>query len=122
MNQKHPIVIAGPCVAESEELLRKCCEHLLKIQDSLSKKNFPFDFVFKASFDKANRSSIAGYRGPGLEKTMQWFVNLKKQFKGLRILTDIHETVQVEAVAEVCDVLQIPAFLCCQTDLIVAAI
>ncbi len=112
-----PLVIAGPCTAESEELLNAVAEPMVKLSQELG-----FTYIFKASFDKANRTSIDSYRGPGLEKTMGWFQNLKKKYPGLLILTDIHEVQHVKPVAAVCDVLQIPAFLCRQTDLLIAAV
>lgn len=111
-----PVVIAGPCMAESRELLDAVVAPLCKLASELD-----FQLVFKSSFDKANRSSIDGYRGPGLEKAMAWFSDIKSSH-GVSVLTDVHETAQCGAVAEVCDVLQIPAFLCRQTDLLVAAI
>lgn len=114
---ERPVVIAGPCTAESEEILNSVVEPMVRLADELG-----FTYVFKASFDKANRTSIDSYRGPGLEKTMGWFQNLKKRFPGLLILTDIHEVQHVGPVAAVCDVLQIPAFLCRQTDLLIAAV
>ena len=80
-----------------------------------------FDLVFKASFDKANRTSIGSYRGPGLTQTLKWFDTIKSKYPGLPVLTDVHETIQIAEAAEVIDVLQIPAFLCRQTDLLVAA-
>lgn len=112
-----PIVMAGPCVAESYELMKEVCQFMVPLSQELG-----FHFIFKASFDKANRTSIDSYRGPGLEQAMQWFGRLKGEFSGLEVLTDIHETVQVQPVARVCDWLQIPAFLCRQTDLIIAAV
>lgn len=114
--RQNPLVIAGPCVAESYEVLEKTARHLSRLSQDIG-----FDLVFKASFDKANRTSLDGYRGPGIEKCIEWFGKIKKEFK-LKILTDIHETHQAEKVAEVCDYLQIPAFLCRQTDLLLAAI
>ncbi|MBQ5478120.1 MAG: 3-deoxy-8-phosphooctulonate synthase, partial [Bacteroidaceae bacterium] len=83
-------------------------------------KKYGIDIIFKASFDKANRTSISSYRGPGLEKGLQMLADVKKKY-GLRLLTDIHESHQAAPAAEVVDVLQIPAFLCRQTDLLVAA-
>jgi 2-dehydro-3-deoxyphosphooctonate aldolase (KDO 8-P synthase) len=103
-------------MAESRELLDAVVLPLLDLARELD-----FRLVFKSSFDKANRSAIDGYRGPGLEKAMEWFSDIKSRH-GVEILTDVHETVQCPAVAEVCDVLQIPAFLCRQTDLLVAAV
>ncbi len=112
-----PVVIAGPCMAESYELMETVCRHLQQLAIELD-----FQLVFKASFDKANRTSINSYRGPGLELACQWFAQLKDKFPGLQVLTDVHETQQVAPAAEVIDVLQIPAFLCRQTDLVVAAV
>ena len=110
----HPI-IAGPCVIESQELLETVARELTAINRSLGT-----DIIFKASFDKANRTSIHSFRGPGMEKGLQMLQDIKDKF-GLRILTDIHESWQAEEVGIVCDVIQIPAFLCRQTDLLVAA-
>lgn len=110
-----PIFIAGPCVIESEELLDTVAQRLVEINRKLGT-----DIIFKASFDKANRTSIHSFRGPGLEKGLQMLAHIKETYK-LRITTDIHESWQAEAVGEVCDILQIPAFLCRQTDLLVAA-
>lgn len=107
--------IAGPCVIESEELLNTVAERLVDINQRLGTH-----IIFKASFDKANRTSIHSFRGPGLEKGMQMLADIKSRY-GLQILTDIHEAWQAQPVAEVADVLQIPAFLCRQTDLLVAA-
>ncbi len=108
-------IIAGPCVIESAELLNTVAQELVRINDTLGT-----DIIFKASFDKANRTSIHSFRGPGLEKGLQMLADIKSRY-GLRILTDIHESCQAEAAGEVADVLQIPAFLCRQTDLLVAA-
>ena len=110
-----PILIAGPCVIESQELLLTVAEELVNIN-----KNLGTEIIFKSSFDKANRTSIHSFRGPGLEKGLQMLAEVKEK-TGLRLLTDIHESWQAEAAGEVCDVLQIPAFLCRQTDLLVAA-
>ena len=110
-----PIFIAGPCVIESQELLNTVAEELVRINSKLGT-----DIIFKASFDKANRTSIHSFRGPGLEKGLQMLADIKSKY-GLRVLTDIHESYQAEPAGEVCDVLQIPAFLCRQTDLLVAA-
>jgi 2-dehydro-3-deoxyphosphooctonate aldolase (KDO 8-P synthase) len=109
------IFIAGPCVIESKELLDTVAQELVKIN-----KELDVEIIFKASFDKANRTSIHSFRGPGIEKGLQMLGDVKEKY-GLRILTDIHEAWQAEKAAEVCDVLQIPAFLCRQTDLLVAA-
>ena len=109
------IFIAGPCVIESKELLDTVAQELVKIN-----KEHDVEIIFKASFDKANRTSIHSFRGPGIDKGLQMLGDVKEKY-GLRILTDIHEAWQAEKAAEVCDVLQIPAFLCRQTDLLVAA-
>ena len=106
---KHTI-IAGPCVIESAELLDTVAAELVRINSRLGT-----DIIFKASFDKANRTSVSSFRGPGLERGMQMLADIKSRY-GLRILTDIHESWQAQPVAEVADVLQIPAFLCRQTD------
>lgn len=108
-------IIAGPCVIESAELLDTVARKLVEINAKLG-----IDIIFKASFDKANRTSIHSFRGPGLERGLQMLADVKANY-GLRILTDIHESYQAEPVSEVCDVIQIPAFLCRQTDLLVAA-
>ena len=108
-------LIAGPCVIESAELLDLVASRLLDINCRLNT-----NIIFKASFDKANRTSIHSFRGPGIEKGLQMLADVKKRY-GLRVLTDIHEAWQAETVGQVCDVLQIPAFLCRQTDLLVAA-
>lgn len=107
--------IAGPCVIESAELLDIVANEIVRINNNLGT-----DIIFKASFDKANRTSINSFRGPGLERGIEMLGRIKQQY-GLKILTDIHESWQAEAVAEVVDVIQIPAFLCRQTDLLVAA-
>lgn len=116
LNPPRPLVIAGPCTAETPELMNKVAEAMVRLSEELG-----FDYIFKASFDKANRTSIDSYRGPGLEQAASWFGNLKREF-GCLTTTDVHETAQVEAAAEFADVLQIPAFLCRQTDLLQAAI
>ncbi len=110
-----PIFIAGPCVIESSELLDTVARELVRINKKLG-----VEIIFKSSFDKANRTSINSFRGPGLERGMQMLADIKEKY-GLKILTDIHESYQAEAVGKVCDVIQIPAFLCRQTDLLVAA-
>lgn len=109
------IVIAGPCVIESEKICMETAEKLMKIAD---KNNV--DFYFKSSFDKANRTSISSFRGPGIEEGLNILSNIKKTY-GVKIVTDIHESWQAEPAAEVADILQIPAFLCRQTDLLIAA-
>ena len=110
-----PIFIAGPCVIESMELLQTVAEELSRLRETLD-----IDIYFKASFDKANRTSLHSFRGPGMEKGLQMLQQVKEHYH-LPVLTDIHESYQAAPVAEVCDVLQIPAFLCRQTDLLVAA-
>lgn len=107
--------IAGPCVIESAELLDIVAAKLADIN-----KRQGTDIIFKASFDKANRTSIRSFRGPGLEKGLQMLHDIKDRY-GLRLLTDIHESWQAEPVGQVVDVIQIPAFLCRQTDLLIAA-
>lgn len=108
-------IIAGPCVIESAELLNTVAKRLVEINRRLG-----IDIIFKASFDKANRTSLKSFRGPGLEKGLEMLADIKSRY-GLRILTDIHESWQAKPAAEVADVLQIPAFLCRQTDLLTAA-
>lgn len=110
-----PIFIAGPCVIESEALLDTVAQTLCAINKKLGT-----DIIFKASFDKANRTSIHSFRGPGIEKGLQMLADIKQKY-GLRILTDIHERWQAADTGQVADVIQIPAFLCRQTDLLVAA-
>ena len=114
MNNKVTI-IAGPCVIESAELLDTVARKLVEINTKLGTS-----IIFKASFDKANRTSIHSFRGPGLERGLQMLGDIKSRY-GLKILTDIHEAWQAQPAGEVCDVLQIPAFLCRQTDLLIAA-
>ena len=110
-----PLFIAGPCVIESQECLETVAAELVRLQ-----AKFGLEIIFKASFDKANRTSLSSFRGPGMEKGLQMLADIKAKY-GLQLLTDIHEAYQAEPVAEVVDVLQIPAFLCRQTDLLVAA-
>jgi len=107
------ILIAGPCVIESKEQIFKIAEYLKPFSEK-------YDFYFKASFDKANRTSLDSYRGPGIDKGLEILNEVKEKF-GYKLLTDIHETWQVSKTAKVVDVLQIPAFLCRQTDLLVEA-
>ena len=107
--------IAGPCVIESAELLDTVAAKLVEINKKLGT-----DIIFKASFDKANRTSINSFRGPGIDHGLLMLSDVKSKY-GLRVLTDIHEAWQAVPVGQVCDVLQIPAFLCRQTDLLVAA-
>ena len=108
------IFIAGPCVIESAELLDTVAARLVDINRRLGT-----DIIFKASFDKANRTSIASFRGPGIDRGLQMLSDVKEKY-GLRLLTDIHEAWQAAPVGEVVDVIQIPAFLCRQTDLLIA--
>lgn len=108
-------LIAGPCVIENEEMIMTIAKELQEITEELG-----IEFVFKASFDKANRTSISSFRGPGLEEGMKILKKVKDEL-GLQIVTDIHEPYQAEIAAQVVDILQIPAFLCRQTDLLVAA-
>jgi 2-dehydro-3-deoxyphosphooctonate aldolase (KDO 8-P synthase) len=108
-------LIAGPCVIESEEIVFKTAEAIAEIAGELN-----FDYYFKASFDKANRTSVDSFRGPGLERGLRVLSQVKRKL-GLRVVTDIHEASQAEPVAEVADIIQIPAFLCRQTDLLIAA-
>ena len=108
-------IIAGPCVIESMTLLETVAQKIVDINKSLGT-----DIIFKASFDKANRTSIHSFRGPGIEKGLQMLQDIKDKYS-LRILTDIHESWQAQEVGMVCDVIQIPAFLCRQTDLLTAA-
>lgn len=110
-----PIFIVGPCVIESAGLLDAVASELQRIR-----RNTGAEIYFKASFDKANRTSLHSYRGPGLERGLQMLADVKEKY-GLPLLTDIHESCQAEAAGSVVDVLQIPAFLCRQTDLLVAA-
>ncbi len=110
-----PTLIAGPCVIESAALLDTVAQRLTEINAQLGT-----DIIFKASFDKANRTSIRSFRGPGIDKGLEMLADVKSRY-GLRVTTDIHEAWQAAPAGEVCDVLQIPAFLCRQTDLLVAA-
>jgi 2-dehydro-3-deoxyphosphooctonate aldolase (KDO 8-P synthase) len=108
-------LIAGPCVIESEDHAIRMAEIIKGVTRSLS-----FPFIFKASYDKANRTSLKSFRGPGVSEGVRILNRIKKEV-GLPVLTDVHEAADVPRVAEVVDILQIPAFLCRQTDLIVAA-
>lgn len=110
-----PIFIAGPCSIESVELLDEVASKLCDIN-----RNLGIDIIFKSSFDKANRTSLSSFRSVGLERGLQMLADVKERW-GLRLSTDIHEAWQAEIAGEVIDVLQIPAFLCRQTDLVVAA-
>ncbi len=108
-------ILAGPCAIESQEILNQTAAGLKRITEELG-----INFVFKSSFDKANRSSLDSFRGPGLEKGLEMLQTVKDKYN-VPIVTDIHEPDQAEAVAQVADIIQIPAFLCRQTDLLVAA-
>lgn len=108
-------LISGPCVIESEEITMQIAKRLKEITNKLQ-----IEFYFKASFDKANRTSISSFRGPGIEKGMDILKKIKDAYN-LKICTDIHEPWQAESVSKVADIIQIPAFLCRQTDLLVAA-
>jgi 2-dehydro-3-deoxyphosphooctonate aldolase (KDO 8-P synthase) len=110
-----PLFIAGPCVIESREHVMKMARTLAKLRDELK-----INLVFKSSFDKANRTSIESFRGPGLEEGMKLLREVREE-TGLPLLSDIHEPWQAAPAAEVLDILQIPAFLCRQTDLVAAA-
>ncbi len=110
-----PVIIAGPCVIESHECLNEVAEELVRLN-----KKYDLEIIFKSSFDKANRTSIKSYRGPGLEKGLTMLNDIREKY-GLKLLTDIHESYQAAPAGEVVDVLQIPAFLCRQTDLLVSA-
>lgn len=109
------VFIAGPCVIESQELLDTVARRLREINGT-----YGIDIIFKASFDKANRTSARSFRGPGIDRGLRMLADVKDKY-GLRILTDIHESWQAAPVGEVADVIQIPAFLCRQTDLLTAA-
>lgn len=108
-------LIAGPCVIESLDLCRQVASEAKRITTALG-----IPYIFKASFDKANRTSGSAFRGSGLEQGLEVLAQIKQEF-GVPVLTDVHESYQCKPVAEVCDVLQIPAFLCRQTDLLLAA-
>ncbi len=109
------LLIGGPCVLESEDLAREVAETMVEICSRLG-----ISYVFKASFDKANRTSLSSYRGPGLKKGLSTLAKLRQELQ-LPVISDIHDASQVEAAAEVLDIIQIPAFLCRQTDLLTAA-
>ncbi|MGP1559675.1 MAG: 3-deoxy-8-phosphooctulonate synthase [Prevotella intermedia] len=114
MNNKN-VYIAGPCVIESQELLNTVAAELVRLNEK-----YGIDIIFKASFDKANRTSLNSFRGPGMAKGLEMLQEIKDKY-GLQLLTDIHESYQAEEVGKVVDVIQIPAFLCRQTDLLIAA-
>ena len=113
--QEKKFILSGPCVIESESMIMNLAENIKKITEKLG-----FTYIFKASFDKANRTSLDSYRGPGLDEGLKILQKVKDEFD-LPLTTDIHEPSQASAVGEVVDILQIPAFLCRQTDLLVAA-
>lgn len=113
-NEKPFVLFAGMNVLESRDMAMQVCEHFVKVTDKLK-----IPYVFKSSFDKANRSSIHSYRGPGMEEGLKIFAELKKTF-GVKVITDVHEIHQAQPVAEVVDVIQLPAFLARQTDLVQA--
>ncbi len=113
--QTRPFIIAGPCVIESNDLLFEVAEELLRLQTL-----FDIPIIFKASFDKANRTSIQSFRGPGIKEGLRMLAVVREKYQ-LPLTTDVHECWQVPEVAAVVDILQIPAFLCRQTDLLVAA-
>lgn len=113
--ENQPLLIAGPCVIENESMVLEIADKIKKITDKLG-----INYYFKASFDKANRTSINSYRGPGLEKGLNILQSVKDECN-VKIATDIHEPFQADVVSKVADIIQIPAFLCRQTDLLVAA-
>lgn len=115
IKQNELFVIAGPCVIETEEVVFKTAETLKEISESL---NFPF--IFKSSYDKANRSSIHSYRGPGIYKGLEILQKVKEKFN-IPILSDVHSVEEIKIARDILDVIQIPAFLCRQTDMIVEA-
>lgn len=115
MSIKELTLLAGPCVIESEEMVLEIAERMKMIAEHIK-----VDYYFKASFDKANRTSIHSYRGPGIEEGLRILKKVKDTYE-LKIVTDIHEPWQAEPVSKVADMIQIPAFLCRQTDLLVAA-
>lgn len=108
-------LIAGPCVIENEIIIDDICSYMKELSDNLN-----INFIFKSSFDKANRSSINSFRGPGLDRGLQLLDKIKKKYK-VKTLTDIHESFQAEIASEVVDIIQIPAFLSRQTDLLISA-
>lgn len=110
-----PTLICGPCVIESVECLNIVAQELVRLN-----KKYDIEIIFKSSFDKANRTSIGSYRGPGMEKGLVMMNDIREKYS-LRLLTDIHESYQATPVGEVVDVIQIPAYLCRQTDLLIAA-
>jgi len=116
LGEGHPLfLIAGPCVIESERHTLRMAERL-----TAASRTLKIPFIFKASYDKANRTSLGSYRGPGLQRGLQILARVRREF-GLPVLTDVHEVSQVRPAAEVCEVIQIPAFLSRQTDLLLEA-
>lgn len=116
LGRGHPLfIIAGPCVIESERHAMKMAEKL-----STTARDLRIPYIFKASYDKANRTSLDSFRGPGLKRGLEILARVKREFR-VPVLTDVHETDHVKPTAEVCDVIQIPAFLSRQTDLLVKA-
>jgi 2-dehydro-3-deoxyphosphooctonate aldolase (KDO 8-P synthase) len=113
-NDKPMVLFGGMNVLESRDMAMQVCEAYVRVTEKLG-----IPYVFKASFDKANRSSVSSYRGPGLEEGLRIFEDIKQSF-GVPLITDVHEPHQAAAVAEVCDIIQLPAFLSRQTDLVVA--
>ena len=113
-NDKPFVLFGGINVIESRDLAMRACEEYVRVTEKLG-----IPYVFKASFDKANRSSITSFRGPGLYEGMRIFEEVKKTFR-VPVITDVHEPYQAAPVAEVCDIIQLPAFLSRQTDLVVA--
>lgn len=109
------LLLAGPCVLESEEIAWQVASEMKRICGNLG-----ITYVFKASFDKANRTSLSSFRGPGLEKGLRLLGRIRQEI-GVPVVSDVHDVTQIEAAAEVLDIIQIPAFLCRQTDLLVAA-
>ncbi len=116
IGEKRPLtVICGPCVIESENFALTFADELKTLFSQ-----FPFQWIFKASYDKANRSSIRSFRGPGLEKGLKILAKVQKEFD-VPVLTDVHTVAEAKVAGSICDMIQIPAFLCRQTDLLVAA-
>jgi len=113
--QENKFILSGPCVIENESMIMRLAENIKMMTEELG-----FTYIFKASFDKANRTSVNSYRGPGLEEGLRILERVKNEFD-LPLTTDIHEPYQAKALGEVIDIIQIPAFLCRQTDLLVAA-
>ena len=111
----HPLIIAGPCVIENEEIIFHTAQRLKEICLSVG-----LPFVFKSSFDKANRTSVTSFRGPGIEKGLRLLAEVKSRV-AVPVISDIHSIEQIRPAAEILDIIQIPAFLCRQTDLLVAA-